>query len=471
MGKEIITIAIVVLLFAGDTCLAGCCAKSAAPKNDSLEANLIETTLNQLKEKTGQLRSYQCELEYLFSQPLLESATLRKGVLYYQKSDGRSKLRINFQTLKQDDEEEQKYVEHYVFDGVWLTVIDYQIRQVKRYQQSEPNEPIDAFELASRNFPLIGFSSVEELRKEFEIELAEQEGSKEENFIKLGLKVKPDSIYKDDYSKVEFWIDKGLGLPAKIVAVSTEEDIYEVKFLKAKVNERINEKVFEVKIPEGFGVETIPLRKERSAAPEAGTSNMVSIANVRVSQENLVFDYRIKNGFPHDIWVCEDIDIYGRFDVATRIKQETLFIKLSFNLPCNVLLLQGVEAKYRRLPPDVTHKGKISLELPIKNASPVYHFDEPDRKKVVELHHAVFEVGYFAEDLLKMISDDIKKGKEDPNDEDAYCMMLILEEIEKKNSSDVAYIPHLWVRKTNEKVSKVDITNVSIPCYVTDKKQ
>jgi len=262
MDKKIITKVVFILLGIAGTCWAGCCAKNAASKKDSLEVNLVETTLDQLKEKTGQLQSYQCELEYLFSQPLLESATLRKGVLYYKKSDGRSELRINFETLKQDDEQEQKYVEHYIFDGVWLTVIDYQIKQVKRYQQSEPNEPIDAFELAGRNFPLIGFSSAGELRKEFEIELAEQEGSKEENFIKLGLKVKPDSIYKDDYSKVEFWIDRELGLPARIVAVSTEEDIYDIKFLKVKVNEKINEKVFEFKIPKGFGEpEIIPLKK------------------------------------------------------------------------------------------------------------------------------------------------------------------------------------------------------------------
>jgi outer membrane lipoprotein-sorting protein len=461
------------LLAIAGICLAagGRVAGSEAERADANSAAKpqVEAVLERLNKQTAELKSYQGQIEYKFSQPLLESETLRKGILYYQKSNGKSALRINFQTLKQDEEEEQKYIEQYIFDGVWLTHIDYQIKEVKRYQKAEPNEPVDAFELASENFPIIGFGKVEDLKKEFEIGLVEKQGGGAKNSIHLHLKVKADSIYKDDYTSIDFWIDKELYLPAKIIAVSTEEDIYEIRFLKPRVNKQMDEKVFEVKIPEGFGVETIPLRKERSAAPEAGTSNMVSIANVRVSQENLVFDYRIKNGFPHDIWVCEDIDIYGGFDVATRIKQETLFIKLSFNLPCNVLLLQGVEAKYSRLPPDVTHKGKISLELPIENASPVYHFDEPDRKKVVELHHAVFEVGYFAEDLLKMISDDIKKGKEDPNDEDAYCMMLILEEIEKKNSSDVAYIPHLWVRKTNEKVSKVDIMDVSIPCYVTDR--
>jgi len=75
--------------------------------------------------------------------------------------------------------------------------------------------------------------------------------------------VKPDSIYKDDYTSIDFWIDRKLYLPAKIVAISTEEDIYEIRLLGAKVNERIDKKVFEVKIPEGFGMEIMPLEKTR----------------------------------------------------------------------------------------------------------------------------------------------------------------------------------------------------------------
>jgi outer membrane lipoprotein-sorting protein len=76
------------------------------------------------------------------------------------------------------------------------------------------------------------------------------------------LKVKPDSIYKDDYKSVEVWIDKQLMLPAKISAVSTDGDIYEISFVRPKVNEVIDEKVFEFTIPDGFGEpEIIPLKK------------------------------------------------------------------------------------------------------------------------------------------------------------------------------------------------------------------
>jgi outer membrane lipoprotein-sorting protein len=212
--------------------------------------------LEQLREKTERLESYQARIEHLVEQPFpIESQTLRKGTLYYRKFGKKSKLRINFETLKQDDEKEQKYIEQFIFDGVWLTKIDYQIRQVTRKQLAEPNEPVDALELAKRNFPIVGFTKVGELKKEFEVRLVEQEKTEKGPFVKLHLQVKPDSVYKDDYIKIDFWIDKASGLPAKIVALTTEEDIYQIKLLRPRVNKKIDSKVFGFKIPKGFTVD------------------------------------------------------------------------------------------------------------------------------------------------------------------------------------------------------------------------
>ena len=243
-----------------------CWAMGSADGNSvaAADVNLIDTTLNKLNQKVSELRSYQSRIEYLFRQPLLDSQTLRKGVLYYQKTkdSGKSALRIDFQTLKQDDGQEQKHLEQYIFDGVWLTHIDYQIKSVKRRQLTDVNEPADAFELASRNFPIIGFAKTEDLRKQFEIRLIEQQGGRSADSIGLKLKTKPDSVYKNDYTDIEFWIDKKLYLPAKIIAASTENDIYLIKFIDPKFNEMKDKKFFDVKIPEGFGEpEVIPLKR------------------------------------------------------------------------------------------------------------------------------------------------------------------------------------------------------------------
>jgi outer membrane lipoprotein-sorting protein len=266
MDERIVTKVALVLLLTVSNCWAGCCTKSSGLQREKKEVkpDPVEAVLKQLNQKTAELKSYQAQVEYRFTQPLFESETLRKGVLYYARFDKKnSKLRINFQTLKQDDEKEQKYIEQFIFDGVWLTRIDYQIKTHRYHQLAEPNKPVDAFELASKNLPIIGFAKIKDLKKQFEIKLIEPRKGEPKNFVHLHLKVKPDSIYKDDYTHIDFWIDKKLGLPTKIVALSTEQDIYQIKLLKPKVNKKIDKKVFEFKIPRGFGKpEIIPLKKK-----------------------------------------------------------------------------------------------------------------------------------------------------------------------------------------------------------------
>ena len=101
------------------------------------------------------------------------------------------------------------------------------------------------------------------MKKQFEIELIEQTQIKQPQLIQLNLKVKPDSIYKDDYTTIDFWIDKKSGMPAKIVAVSTEEDVYRIRFIKPLINKKLNKKVFEIKLPRDFDIEKIELKKAK----------------------------------------------------------------------------------------------------------------------------------------------------------------------------------------------------------------
>ncbi|MHC4426013.1 MAG: LolA family protein [Planctomycetota bacterium] len=284
MSKKTITKAIFILVWATGICWASRCTETIEtqqqkdPRIDPLDA-----VLEQLNKKTSELKSYEGQIEYKFIQPLLESEALRKGVLHYARFGGKSALRINFATLKQEDEKEQKYIEQYIvvegarlthpnyqFKGIWLVHIDYEIEEVKYYQVAEPNDPnkpADVFDLASKNLPMPGFTKIEDLKKQFEVKLVEQKKTELEDFTQVNLKVKPNSIYKDDYISIDFWIDKKVGLPAKVVAVTTDPeppfgDIYEMRFLKPKVNKGIDKKVFEFRVPKGFGEpEIVPLKK------------------------------------------------------------------------------------------------------------------------------------------------------------------------------------------------------------------
>jgi hypothetical protein len=241
----------------------------------------VNTVLEKLHKSTLALTSYETQIEFKFTQPVLfDSQTLKKGFLYYTKKNDKPNFRVNFNTLKQDEQDEKKYIEQWIvldgsvistkdrqLKGTWLVFIDYATKELKYYQLTEPaqsNEPIDVFELISRNLPIVGFSRPEDLKKQFEVSIAEPNKEDSADFIKIHLDTRPGSDYKDDYQYIDFWIDKAIFLPVKIVAITTEDDIYEIKFLKPQKNAVIKTDVFDFTVPKGFAEPEIFLHNENT---------------------------------------------------------------------------------------------------------------------------------------------------------------------------------------------------------------
>lgn len=267
MNKRMLNWIIAITLLSQLCFSQGCTEVSQAkpPAAQQTQNKAVDDVLAKLNDSAGRLKTYQCKVEYLFQQPLFDSQTLRTGEMFYLRDGKNSLLRINFESIKQDDEPQEKYAEHYVFDGIWLTRIDYQLKQVKMFQLIDPNDlrpeqSTDAFDLITEHLPIVGFTKTDRLKKEFDIELAESDA----NGLKLNMKVKTDSIYAQDYTSIDFAIDQKFYLPASITAYSVEEDIYQFRFVEPKVNEKFDRSVFELKIPSDFPKPEInPLKKKK----------------------------------------------------------------------------------------------------------------------------------------------------------------------------------------------------------------
>jgi len=224
----------------------------------------VQGVLDRLRERTEAIRTYQGQIRYLFIQEpeLLDSRTLNEGALFYARDPNEpaaTKLRINFLTRQQDDGEKVTHREEFLFDGVWLTRIDYQLRKVDRYQKAPVDKPLDVFELIGYNFPIIGFTQTQRLAEYFDIRLLEDHKAAPDAPVRLQLKGKKASPHKDDYDTIGFWIDRALFLPRRIVTTSTQGDIYDITFLSPKLNKKLPKGVFAVEVPADFDQNTHPL--------------------------------------------------------------------------------------------------------------------------------------------------------------------------------------------------------------------
>jgi len=271
MRKSIVFVLATVLCGVCTRAEKACCANKSPAKETSVSSKdiqknntaAIEEILSKMNAATKNLNSCQANLSYLAIQDpeLLDSRTLQTGVLYYLKTDSGSKLRIRFDDMKQDDFDPVKQTEEYLFDGIWLTRINYKLEQVDIYQQAPKDNPIGVFELISHNFPLIGFSNINDIKKDFDISLAPSTGDPNEPVCLL-LKVKKDSEFMKDYEKVNIWIDKSLYLPSKIVSYNRQGDEYHIQFKDMEMNKKLENAVFEVETPANFRKNIEPLENE-----------------------------------------------------------------------------------------------------------------------------------------------------------------------------------------------------------------
>ena len=233
----------------------------AVKEEDSPQKAEIQAILKKMHAASEDLKTCQAGISYLYIQDpeLLDSRTLRTGALYYQKAEKQSNLRISFETRKQDDFEAEKRREEYLFDGVWLKKIDFKSEQIDLYQQTTKDKPIDVFELISHNFPLVGFSGMDTLEKDFEVKLLDNEPNKP---ISLLLTTKNDSKFKDEYTKIDFWADSKTYLPIRVRAYSKQDDIYDIRFLDTKINKKLKNGVFTIETPASFRKNIEPLKSE-----------------------------------------------------------------------------------------------------------------------------------------------------------------------------------------------------------------
>ncbi|MHC4069639.1 MAG: hypothetical protein ACYS18_09070 [Planctomycetota bacterium] len=185
--------------------------------------------------------------------------------------------------------------------------------------------------------------------------------------------------------------------------------------------------------------------KNNKTGSDQERQKMIVVDNVIISQDHLSFDYEVRNAFEHDIWVCDDMYVFSSEKVEPTIEKGVVLIRLRFNFPYTFFYDEMV-ARYVRLSPGKIYNRSISVRLPLRDCSLA---DNPMKNKVqdtVELNRAIFEVGYFSEDLKEKLFNYIKKAKRKVITSDyARDMADTLEDLNEKNDvNNIIFLPYLW---------------------------
>jgi len=203
--------------------------------------------------------------------------------------------------------------------------------------------------------------------------------------------------------------------------------------------------------------------------------NMVEIERLAITKTTVTLYYRVTNIFPHDIWVCEDVNGKGRssthIPVETRILHDTLRIRLRHgNLESNLIHIGNIWARYRRVSPGEGRTCTVTVPLPARNRSPVFYAENLHApKKPVIIGRILFELGYLKEDLPTLLSQSKERGwySKDPDDSPDRTHSPY-----GSGDPNVAYVHYYWKgTRLLEQSARLTVTNVNLPALVaTDMK-
>ncbi|MFI4912480.1 MAG: outer membrane lipoprotein carrier protein LolA [Sedimentisphaeraceae bacterium JB056] len=220
----------------------------------------VERLMEKIAEKGSELESFSANIMYSLTEDpeIFETTTIYTGTFNYLKTEQRQYAMIDFITRQEDELPVEDYHQRYVFDGVWLTRIDYQLKQVNKDQLVPEDEPEDVFKLIGEDFPLMGFSGTDRLSDRYDIEFEQSDDSRS---YELNLTPKEQSDVK--YSEIRFVIDSGTLLPRSIKAVSSSDSsICDIQLDGSVINTELNEEIFKVEIPDDFTVSENKLEKK-----------------------------------------------------------------------------------------------------------------------------------------------------------------------------------------------------------------
>ncbi|MHC4196307.1 MAG: LolA family protein [Planctomycetota bacterium] len=198
----------------------------------------LETVLDNMDLASMDFKSIDADVTYTRIIFLLDEEEVAEGTLRYKIP---RKLRLEFEPPRDEID---------VSDGKYFWIYKPGEKQVEQYRLAEG-------ETTELNFFEFGYEgSVEKARKNYIIEMVPNSDAEadDESIYVLKLTPKP-SMENPQYNEIMLWVDDGIWLPVRMDLYESDgEVINRIELWDIKINEAVDDDVFEFKVPPGVEV-------------------------------------------------------------------------------------------------------------------------------------------------------------------------------------------------------------------------
>jgi hypothetical protein len=216
---------------------------------------------------------------------------------------------------------------------------------------------------------------------------------------------------------------------------------------------------------------------------EEGKVPTIELTKLDVNDTNLELSYKIKNNTDHNVWICDDVDVFTTFDFEVYLSEDeqSLLIRRRLDVPTAWTWASSPDGRYVLLRSGQERNESLSLAVPV----------DPQRvftSKLATSDHGirlVLEIGFYNEDLPGAIRDVLEMAEklncarlEHSEYETAFFMRYFegiwiahqlfgglsdFEEYTYKEGSEEIKIPYTWQKFSGEQVLRIEVDGVHIP--------
>lgn len=224
-------------------------SRPAATQAAQVDPN-VHKVLQLLEQKGDAVKDLTAGITWRTFDEVINGEDTLIGTLYFKRGTPHDQFLVRF-NKKISDGQEIDTLEEHAFDGQWYTEKREATKNIIKREIVRPGEKYDPFKLGEGPFPLPFGQKESEILDKFDVSYVPPAKGDPADSTHLKLIPKPTSgDLEEKYVDMDFYVDKKIDLPVKVVAKQKEDGkIVTVLFKDIKVNTGLPGSTFILQLP------------------------------------------------------------------------------------------------------------------------------------------------------------------------------------------------------------------------------
>ena len=180
----------------------------------------VNAVLDRVEARGRTIDDIRCQVLYTVEDRVAADLVKRNGAITFKKKDPNPLFMITFVKTVQDGVVSRQRF-WYLFDGRWFHEAQERSKSIIKRDVAPPGTEIDLFSIENAPFPVPFGQKKAEVLRHFDVAFGPA-AEAPDNTDHLVCTPKPDSRVAKDYSRLEFFVDRTLDLPRRIVMTSRD---------------------------------------------------------------------------------------------------------------------------------------------------------------------------------------------------------------------------------------------------------